>query len=109
MNSKERIEIMLHTSNNGRYVSDHNHDMAYLVETGLLKDYGPQSLAAGAHYYVTTPKGRQAISDWSASQPKPPPISKRKQRAKERFNYWLNGPSCNWKFGQWLKLGAPGF
>jgi len=105
--SNKQIDILLHTSSNGRFVGDHDADMETLVSVGALRDYGPQTLADGAHYYVTTPTGRQILNEWHAAQPKPPVLPKRKQRAKERFDYWLNGPSINWSFGEWLKMGAP--
>lgn len=77
-------DVLLHTSSNGRYVTDEAKVIAMGV-AGLLFDYGPQPLAAGAHYLVTTPKGREALNEWKAAQPKP---KKPKRRCSEQFQAW---------------------
>lgn len=86
MITNQQADILQHTSNTGRYVCDHNATMAELVSLNLLHDYGAQHLAAGDHYYVTTVKGRAALNEWQAAQPKPPKVKKR--RRTEAFNQW---------------------
>jgi hypothetical protein len=78
-------EILLHTSRTGRYVSDEALAID-LGRRGLLFDHGAQALAGGAHYLVTTPEGRKALSEWKAAQP-PPPKSKRR-KASPVFASW---------------------
>lgn len=56
-----------------------------MAEDGLLYDHGSQALAGGAHYLVTTPKGRAALSEWKAAQPMP---KKQKRKASEQFVGW---------------------
>jgi hypothetical protein len=86
MITNAEADILLHTSSNGRYVS--NEPLAIdLGARGLLYDHGPQVLAGWTHYLVTTPAGRQALSEWKAAQPKPNP--KRRPRS-EQFDSWRN-------------------
>ena len=65
--TNREADILYHTSRNSRYVSDPDRELDNLVALGFLEDYGPQSLAGGAHYYVTTEKGREVLSGWRAA------------------------------------------
>lgn len=85
MITKEEFEILAHTSRTGRYVSDHRGALVTLTDAGFLRDYGPQRLADGDHYYETTPSGRAALAEWKAAQPKPPAVQKRTQQRRERY------------------------
>lgn len=78
------IDVLLHASSNGRYVTD-DPFVAEMATQGLLRDHGPQVLAGGDHYYTTTPKGRQAINEWKAAQPKP---KARRRRQSKAFEGW---------------------
>lgn len=77
-------DVLLHASSNGRYVTGEAAVLA-IADAGLLFDHGPQRLAAGDHYLVTTAKGREALNEWKAAQPKPP---KPKRRCSEQFQAW---------------------
>lgn len=74
--SNFEADVLLHTSSNGRYVTDERR-VIEMADRGLLFDHGPQPLAGGMHYLVTTPKGRAALNDWKAAQPKPKPVKRR--------------------------------
>ncbi len=54
-------DILLHTSRNGRYVTDADPTMDALVARGWLQSFGPQALAGGMTYYTMTSAGRQAL------------------------------------------------
>ncbi len=84
MITKQQYEVLRHTSQNGRYVTDEA-AVLEMAAAGLLRDHGPQALAGGMHYLVTTMKGREAICEYEATLPKPKPLSRRKQLAKERM------------------------
>jgi len=79
-------DILLHTSTNGRFVTDEARVIA-LAGRGLLFDHGPQALAGGAHYLVTTAKGRAALGAWKAVQPRPV-VRKVRRRRSEQFQTW---------------------
>lgn len=76
-------DVLRHASNNGRYVTDEKR-VIDLATRGLLYDHGPQKLADGMHYLVMTGKGRAALNEWQAVQPKP---LKAKRRSKQ-FQAW---------------------
>jgi hypothetical protein len=78
-------DVLAHTSQNDRYVTDELR-VIQLAQKGWLRDHGPQRLAGGAHYLTLTTRGREVLSQWRAAQPQPPPLSKRKRRAKERWD-----------------------
>lgn len=71
MITNREADVLLHASSNGRYVTDEA-DVIAMGSAGLLHDCGPQRLAGGMHYLVTTPAGRTALTEWKAAQPKPP-------------------------------------
>lgn len=89
-------EILAHTSRNGRFVTGEQR-VIDLAGRGLLFDHGPQRLTAGAHYLVTTMKGRAALSAWRSAQPKPKP-AKRRRRSKS-FQAWRDYLEANGRMG----------
>lgn len=89
-------DVLRHTSNAGRYVTDEKRVIA-LAEKGLLYDHGPQRLAAGAHYLVMTGKGREALNAWSAAQPKP--VVKKQRRVSREFGAWRRYCEANRRLG----------
>ena len=91
--SQEQIEVLLHTSRTGRYVTGELL-VIQMAQSGLLYDHGPQKLAGGDHYFTMTVRGREVLSEHLASLPKPPPITKRQSRAKERYRRWLDYGDC---------------
>lgn len=103
MISNEQADVLRHTSNTGRYVTD---DAAVIAmgESGLLYDHGPQRLAGGAHYLVMTGKGREALNEWSAAQPKPPKVKqKRSSRAFTAWRRYTDATFHRITFSEWLK------
>lgn len=94
-------DIMLHTSNTGRYVS--REPLALdLARRGILFDHGPQALACGDHYFVTTPAGRNALSEWKSAQPKARSVRRKQSPAfASRHNFLDAG--YRMPFGQFLK------
>ena len=87
MITNKQADVLQHTSRTGRYVTS-DPLVLEMAKEGLLYDHGPQQLAAGDHYLVTTPKGRAALVEWEKAQP-PPPKPKRRRRS-EAFEYWQN-------------------
>jgi hypothetical protein len=83
MITNAQADVLSHTSNNGRYVGE-GHALMELAKLGLLRDHGPQALAGGAHYLTMTPKGREALNEWRAAQPK----AKKARRRSEQFAGW---------------------
>lgn len=79
-------DVLLHTSSNGRYVTDEA-AVLEMAKLGLLYDHGPQRLAGGMHYLVMTRAGRSALNEWHAAQPKP---KVKKRRMSEQFQSWRN-------------------
>jgi len=65
-----------------------------LVALGLMRDYGPQSLAGGMHCYAVSPAGIDAVNFESP----PPPKLTRSQR---RYHAWLKA-DCGLTFFEWL-------
>jgi hypothetical protein len=86
MITDREADVLLHTSNTGRYVTDEKAVLG-MASAGLLFDHGPQTLAGGMHYLVTTTKGRQALSEWKAVQPKP---KVKKRRISREFEAWMD-------------------
>ena len=84
MITDHQADVLRHTSNNGRYVTDEPAVIA-MGEAGLLYDHGPQVLAGGAHYLTMTSKGRTALNEWQSAQPKP---IVHKRRRTEAFDRW---------------------
>lgn len=85
MISNHQADILRHASNNGRYVCDELPDLKELAETGLFYDHGAQGLAGGMHYYTVTAKGRAALNEWQAAQPRP---KGKKRRISPEFADW---------------------
>lgn len=83
MISNAVADILSHTSNTGRYVGE-GHALMEIARAGLLHDHGPQQLAGGAHYLTMTVKGREALAQWRAAQPKPRKV----RRRSEQFEGW---------------------
>lgn len=90
MITNEQQAILRHTSNTGRYLTGGtSRDFVVcqeLAAAGLLRDHGPQRLADGDHYYTTTAKGREALNEWQATQPKPKPLT----RSQKRYRHFLS-------------------
>lgn len=78
----KEYEILDHASSNGRYVTG-DPFVLEMAARGLLKDYGPQALADGAHYFETTSRGRAALNEYRATLPKP-----KKRRVSRAFESW---------------------
>lgn len=85
----KEIDVLMHTSRTGRYVTDET-DVIAMGNAGLLKDYGPQKLADGMHYFTLTEAGRQKLADWRATQPKPKPPT----RSQGRYQEYLRNDCC---------------
>lgn len=77
-------EVLSHTSKNGRYVTDEARVLEMAV-AGLLRDFGQQALAGGAHYLEMAPNGRAAFSEWLTGQPKPKFV---RRRVSPAFEGW---------------------
>tara|TARA_R110002050_G_scaffold191532_6_gene326336 strand:- start:4240 stop:4638 length:399 start_codon:yes stop_codon:yes gene_type:complete len=80
-----------------RYVCGPRAEIAELVVAGLMKDYGPQSIASGMHCFAVTRAGILAMDEQS---PNPPKLTKGQQRYRAylRADYW-NGTFlefCRW-------------
>lgn len=106
MITNKEADILAHTSQNERYVTGPNdQEIVPLVESGLLRNNGTLSWLDGQIWLTLTTKGREALREWRSSQPKPKPLSKRKQRAKEtwrRFRDWRE--AWGGSFSEFLKL-----
>lgn len=90
MITNPQADILAHTNNAGRYVSDLDDTLQSLISCGFLKDCGPQKLAGGMHYMEITMSGLFALYEWRDTQPKPKELPKRKQRARERYRRFLS-------------------
>lgn len=66
-----------------------------LVGLELMKDHGPQSIAAGDHCFTVTEKGKVAMH---MNSPEPPKLSK----SQVRYRRFLNADS-GLSFKEWLK------
>lgn len=84
-------EVLAHTSNTGRYVTD-DARVIEMADRGLLKDYGPQNLAGGMHYFTMTSAGRKALSDWRATQPVKAPV--KVTRSRQRYLDYIEVADC---------------
>lgn len=102
--SNEEADILAHTSLTGRYVTGELRVLK-MAQNGWLKDHGAQRLAGGDHYYTMTPRGREVLNAWKAAQPKPPPVSQRKQRARARWHRFQSAKELNpdLTFSLWLR------
>lgn len=67
-----------------------------LTAAGLMKDYGPQEMMGGMHYFKVTELGITAMREAS---PKPPRLT----RAQQRYRDFLDEDS-SMDFGEWLKV-----
>lgn len=85
MITNREADVLLHTSKNGRYVTDEA-DVIAMGERGLLFDHGAQRLADGMHYLVPTAAGREALSEWKAAQP--PPLKPKRAPRSPAFQAW---------------------
>lgn len=88
--TREQYDILRHASRNGgRYVTS---DPAVLemARTGWFHDHGPWAIAGDDHALRLTQAGRDAINAYEAALPPPPKLSKRKQRARERYQRFTN-------------------
>lgn len=90
MNPINRFEadVLLHTSQTGRYVTDEA-AVITMAARGLLRNHGPQALAGGMHYFTMSSKGREALNWLEANacrfpQPKP------KRKPSRAFECWRN-------------------
>lgn len=98
-------EILSHTSRTGRYVTDED-SVIKMAEQGLLKDYGPQPLAGGMHYFTLTGKGSKELELWREAQPKPiqkPKLTKKQIRSKIRYQYYIERADCWDSFRHFLQ------
>jgi hypothetical protein len=97
-----RAQHRYHDEGDGRmgyyrnhYVSDPTDDLRQLVLVGLMKDHGPQKLAAGMRCFSVTIHGVKAMIDHS---PRPPRLT----RSQQRYQRFLDA-DCGIPFGEWLK------
>lgn len=97
-------DVLAHASSNGRYVTG-DRRVIELAERGWLRDYGPQALAAGAHYLTVTPKGREIINTYRATLPKP---TMKRRRTTEVFAEWRRFTDAGYRmpFGEFVKSRA---
>lgn len=65
-----------------------------LVEMGLMKDHGTQSIAGGMHCYTVTPLGVDAVAFHSPVRPK-------LTRSKQRYRDYLHEES-SLTFAEWI-------
>jgi len=83
-----------------RYVTDPKSTcgiaISELVSLGLMRDHGPQAMAAGMHYYSVTQAGLLAM--WENS-PKPPKLT----RSQKRFARYCEVADCFSSFRDFLK------
>lgn len=82
MITSHQASVLAHTDSTGRYCTDDPVVIA-MGEAGLLRDFGPQEIAGGMHYFWMTGKGRAALAEWRAAQPKP-----KKRRVSAAFESW---------------------
>jgi hypothetical protein len=98
------LDVLEHTSNTGRYVTDETKVIA-LAERGLLRDHGAQQLAGGMHYFTLSARGRDALNEHHRNLcrfPQP----KRKRPASEQFQAWRDYREATWSritFREFLK------
>lgn len=78
-----------------RYVCGPMPDLQALVALGLMKDHGPQAIAASMHCYSVTREGVAAMKQHS---PKPPVLTRNQKRYREFLD-----SDCGWTFGEFLK------
>ena len=97
----KQASVLAHTDSTGRYCTD-DPEVIAMGEAGLLRDFGPQEIAGGMHYFWMTGKGRRALEEWRAAQPKPPKSKRRPQS--EQFRLWLvYCDACQWiSFAEFL-------
>ncbi len=88
-------DVLSHAYTNGRYVTD-DLSVIEMADRGLLRDYGPQLLAAGMHYLTTTSAGRSALVEWRRAQPRPPKV--KKKRRSPQFQAWMDYQDANGRF-----------
>lgn len=105
MITANEYDILRHTHNTGRYVTDEDKVIA-MGERGLLCDHGPQALAGGMHYFTLTSAGREAMSEYLASLPQPPKLTKRQERAKARYQRYVESADCFQDFRHFLNYDA---
>jgi hypothetical protein len=74
--------VLVHTSQNGRYVTD-DPFVIEMGKRGLLRDHGPWELAGGASFLTMTPKSRDLLIEWRAAQPK-----SKNRRISREFQKW---------------------
>ena len=67
-----------------------------LVADGLMRHHGAQPVFGGMNTYSVTDQG---VSAMNANSPKPPKLT----RGRERYRQFLN-EDCGMPFGEWLKL-----
>lgn len=88
-------DILRHTRNNGRFVTD-DRRVIEMSERGMLLDFGPWSVAGGMHFLKITKKGRAALNEWESAQPKP---KVKKRRVSRQFRAWRDYESANGRLG----------
>lgn len=105
-NQLEILDHVLHRATQGMYCGD-SPDMQELVRLGYMASAGRVAWCPDEYFRITA-AGRLAWREWRDAQPKPPPISRRKQRAKRRYQDWLDSwaGDCGISFGRWLREHA---
>jgi hypothetical protein len=97
----KQASVLAHTSETGRYCTD-DPEVIAMGEVGLLRDFGPQEIAGGMHYLWMTDKGRKALEEWRAAQPKPPKPKRRQSRQFKAWRSFCDGYK-RMPFGQFVK------
>jgi hypothetical protein len=98
------IDHTLHRASVPGLFCGNSPDMQALVRLGYMASAGRVSWVPDEYFRITA-AGRQAWQDWKDAQPKPPPISRRKARSKQRYLEWLRSGAADGgiSFGQWLQ------
>ncbi len=106
--TNKQADILAHTSKNERYVigpesREYSEEIAPMVEARLMLNHGTFPIFGDSAVLSITMRGRMALVEWQASQPAPPPISKRKQKARERWRRYMRWKDA-WggSFREWI-------
>jgi|GEM_PF-2797792 len=97
--TQEEVDILKHALSTGRYLASDRRGLA-LAQRGFLRDYGPQRLANGDHYFTITMAGRVALQEHQAAMPKPKPLTRSQQRYRDWLRYGFG------TFGEWIRRGG---
>jgi len=99
------LDHVLHRAPQGIYCGD-SADMQALVRLGYMASAGRVAWCPDEYFRITA-SGRRAWQESVDARPKPPPVSRRKERSRRRYRDWLSSGAadCGISFGQWLREG----